>query len=562
MPDIFRTFLQRFGDFLDLLDSFLGGHPWFAFALLGVGIWFTLYLGLPQLRHFPRAWRILAGKETPADSPGDTTHFQALSTALSGTVGTGNIGGVALAIFLGGPAAIFWMWATAFIGMTTKFVEVTLSHKYRIKDEKGEMAGGPMYYMERRLNMKWLAVIFAVATIFSTLGSGNLPQSNNLAIGLETSFSIPPWITGSLLAILLGLIIIGGIKRIATFASSVVPFMGVIYVIGAFTVILTNFDQILPSLGSIFSHVFSGSAALGGFLGASFAFAFTKGVGRGLFSNEAGQGSAPIAHASAKGESPVSEGLVSLLEPFIDTLVICSLTALVILSSGVWTQKFNNEFELSALEIVQGTYDESNQEHAQALVKHFSAPNAGWADRYDGTLDVVDGVIQDSDITVIHNRSIAEEYQVYKTHLEAGAQLHTGPVEIVNGRLAPGYVMRGKSLIHSVALTSEAFRASIFGDFGPHIVSITLVFFAFTTAVAWSYYGDRAVVYLVGVDYLLIYRIAYTLMFFIGAILDTTLVWKISAVTLILMALPNLFGITLLSKEMKSTSNEFFNGKT
>lgn len=558
MRDFLETFLQVFSDVLDLLDSFLGGHPWFAFALLGVGIWFTLYLGLPQLRHFPRAWRILAGKETPADSPGDTTHFQALSTALSGTVGTGNIGGVALAIFLGGPAAIFWMWATAFIGMTTKFVEVTLSHKYRIKDEKGEMAGGPMYYMERRLNMKWLAVIFAVATIFSTLGSGNLPQSNNLAVGLETSFSIPTWITGALLAVLLGLIIVGGIKRIATFASSVVPFMGVVYVIGAFTVILTNFDQILPSLGSIFSHVFSGSAALGGFLGASFAFAFTKGVGRGLFSNEAGQGSAPIAHASAKGESPVSEGLVSLLEPFIDTLVICTLTALVILSSGVWTQKFDNEFELSALEIVQGTYEDGNQEHAQALVRHFSAPTAGWADRFDGSLDVVDGVIQDSNVTVIHNRSIAEEYQVFKKHLEGGAQLHSGPVEIVNGRLDPGYVMRGKSLIHSVALTSEAFRASIFGDFGPHIVSITLVFFAFTTAVAWSYYGDRAVVYLVGVNYLLLYRIAYTLMFFIGAILDTTLVWKISAVTLILMALPNLFGITLLSKEMKSTSNEFF----
>lgn len=562
MPDILENSLQAFSDFLDLLDSFLGGHPWFAFALLGVGIWFTIYLGLPQLRHFPRAWRILAGKETPADSPGDTTHFQALSTALSGTVGTGNIGGVALAIFLGGPAAIFWMWATAFIGMTTKFVEVTLSHKYRIKDEKGEMAGGPMYFMERRLNMKWLAVIFAVATIFSTLGSGNLPQSNNLAVGLETSFSIPTWITGALLSVLLGLIIIGGIKRIAAFASSVVPFMGVVYVIGAVTVILTNFDQILPSLGSIFSHVFSGSAALGGFLGASFAFAFTKGVGRGLFSNEAGQGSAPIAHASAKGDSPVSEGLVSLLEPFIDTLVICTLTALVILSSGVWTQKFNNEFEFSALEIVQGTYEDGNQEHAQALVKHFSAPGAGWADRFDGTLNVVDGVIQDANITVIHNRSIAEDYRVFKKHLAEGAQLHTGPVEIVNGRLAPGYLMRGKSLIHSVALTSEAFRASFFGDFGPHIVSITLVFFAFTTAVAWSYYGDRAVVYLVGVDYLLFYRIAYTAMFFIGAILNTGLVWKISAVTLILMALPNLFGITLLSKEMKSTTQEFFNGKS
>ena len=561
MQETLNQFLQTFGDFLDLLDSFLGGHPWFAFALLGVGIWFTLYLGLPQIRHFPRAWRILAGKETPADAPGDTTHFQALSTALSGTVGTGNIGGVALAIFLGGPAAIFWMWATAFIGMTTKFVEVTLSHKFRVKDEKGEMAGGPMYFMERRLNMKWLAVIFAVATILSTLGSGNLPQSNNLAVGLETSFSIPPWITGALLAVLLGLIIIGGIKRIASFASSVVPFMGTVYVIGALTVILTNLDQILPSLGSIFAHVFSGSAALGGFLGASFAFAFTKGVGRGLFSNEAGQGSAPIAHASAKGESPVSEGLVSLLEPFIDTLVICTLTALVILSSGVWTKKFDNEFELSSLEVVQGTYVDGNQEHAQSLVKHFSNPSAGWVDRFDGTLTAEDGVIQDSDITVIHNRSIAESFQVYSHDLGQGEQLHTGPFEIVNGRLAPGYSMRGKSLIHSVALTSEAFRASVFGDFGPHIVSITLVFFAFTTAVAWSYYGDRAIVYLFGVNYLLAYRLAYTLMFFIGAILDTSLVWKISAVTLIFMALPNLLGITLLSKEMKTTATEFFSNK-
>ena len=562
MQDLIDQFLQAFGDFLDLLDTFLGGHPWFAFALLGVGIWFTIYLGLPQLRHFPRAWRILAGKETPANSPGDTTHFQALSTALSGTVGTGNIGGVALAIFVGGPAAIFWMWATAFIGMTTKFVEVTLSHKYRVVDDKGEMAGGPMYFMEHRLNMKWLAVVFAVATIFTTLGVGNFPQSNNLAVGLETSFSIPTWITGVLLAAVLGLIIIGGIKRIATFASSVVPFMGTVYVIGALTVILTNYDQILPSFGSIFSHVFSGSAAFGGFLGASFAFAFTKGVGRGLFSNEAGLGSAPIAHASAKGDSPVSEGLVSLLEPFIDTLVICTLTALVILSSGVWVEKFDNEFEHSSLEIVEGTFEDGNQEHAQSLVKHFAAPKAGWVDRFEGTLTVSDGVIQDQDITVIHNRSIAEDLRVYSHNLESGRQLHSGQVEIVDGRLTSGFSVEGKSLIHSVPLTSEAFRASLFGDFGPYIVSITLVFFAFTTAVAWSYYGDRAVVYLFGVRYLLAYRIAYTLMFLIGALLDTTLVWKIAAVTLFFMALPNLLGITLLSKEMKLTTKEFFDRKT
>ena len=560
MQNAINNFFQGFGGFLDALDGFLGGHWWFAFALLGVGIWFTIYLGLPQLRYFPRAWRILAGKETPADSPGDTTHFQALSTALSGTVGTGNIAGVALAIFVGGPAAIFWMWATAFIGMTTKFVEVTLSHKYRVTDEKGEMAGGPMYFMERRLNMKWLAVLFAVATIFTTLGVGNLPQSSSLAAGLETSFSIPPWVTGVLLAGILGLIIIGGIKRIATFASSVVPFMGMVYVIGALTVILTNYDQILPSLGSIFSYVFSGSAALGGFLGASFAFAFTKGVGRGLFSNEAGLGSAPIAHASAKGESPVAEGLVSLLEPFIDTLVICTLTALVILSSGVWTKKFENEFEFTSLEIVQGVYEEGNQEHAKSLTKHLAAPKEGWVERFEGTLNAVDGVIQETDITVIHNRSIAEEFRVYSHDPDEGRQLHTGPIRIAEGgRLPSGMSMVGKSLIHSVPLTSEAFRSSLFGDFGPHIVSITLVFFAFTTAVAWSYYGDRAVVYLFGVQFLLPYRIAYTLMFLIAALLDTGLVWKISAVTLFFMALPNLFGITLLSKEMKTTTKEFFN---
>ena len=557
MQDTFNTFLSIFGNFLDLLDSFLGGHPWFAFVLLGVGVWFTIYLGLPQLRHFPRAWRILAGKETPADSPGDTTHFQALSTALSGTVGTGNIAGVALAIFWGGPAAIFWMWATAFLGMTTKFVEVTLSHKYRIKDDKGEMAGGPMFYMERRLNMKWLAVIFAVATIFCTLGSGNLPQINSIAKGLNTSFSIPQWTTGLALAIILGLIIVGGIKRIASFASAVVPFMGTVYVIGALTVIVTNYDQILPSLGSIFSYVFSGTAAVGGFLGASFALAFTKGVGRGLFSNEAGQGSAPIAHASAKGDSPVSEGLVSLLEPFIDTLVICTLTALVILASGVWTQKFENKFELSSLEIVQGSYLPDDEEHRTEIAQYLNLNESSVA-TFDGVITVDNGVIQDSDVTVIHNRSIAEDVLVES---EDGTPL-SGQIEVIEGlpNLSQAS-MKGKSLIHSVALTAEAFRSSLFGDFGPHIVSLTLVFFAFTTAVAWSYYGDRAIVYLFGVDYLMAYRIAYTLMFFIGAMLDTTLVWKISAVTLIFMALPNLVGITLLSKEMKSTTKEFFNGK-
>ena len=217
--------------FLNLLDSYLGSAQYFPFILLGTGIFFTLYLKFPQLRFFKHALRIVRGKYDKDDAKGDVTHFQALTTAISGTVGTGNIGGVALAIYLGGPAALFWMWMTAFFGMTTKFVEVTLSHKYRMVDDEGHIIGGPMYVMERRLNMKWLAVFFAVATVISSFGTGSLPQSNNIAIGVATTFGIPEWITGGVLAIALGLVILGGIKRIVRVAESIVPIMSFIYVI-------------------------------------------------------------------------------------------------------------------------------------------------------------------------------------------------------------------------------------------------------------------------------------------------------------------------------------------
>ena len=277
--------------------------PW---VLLLVGVFFTIYLGFPQIRYFKRAWGILSGRHTRSDAEGDASHFQALSTALSGTVGTGNIGGVALAIFLGGPAALFWMWATAFVGMTTKFVEVTISHKYRVKDDEGRIAGGPMYFMEHGLKLdlrlgnervihfgKWLAVFFAVATVLSTLGSGNMPQSNNMASGLNASFGIPQWVSGAVLAVAMFLVIIGGIRSIAKVASTIVPVMGVLYAIAAFAVIASNADQVIPSFVAVFRDAFTGSAAGGGFLGASFAYAFNRGVNRGLFSNEAGPGLRP-----------------------------------------------------------------------------------------------------------------------------------------------------------------------------------------------------------------------------------------------------------------------------
>ncbi|MDG1205900.1 MAG: alanine:cation symporter family protein, partial [Pseudomonadales bacterium] len=219
--------MESFTGFLNLLDGLLGSAQYFPFVLLGTGLFLTVYLKFPQIRFFNHAWRIVRGKYDKPDAQGDATHFQALSTAISGTVGTGNIGGVALAIYLGGPAALFWMWMTAFLGMTSKFVEVSLSHKYRQVDAEGHIVGGPMYVMERRLNMKWLAVFFAVATVISSFGTGSLPQSNNIANGVEASFGIPLWITGLVLAIILGCVILGGIDRIIKVAEKIVPTMAV-----------------------------------------------------------------------------------------------------------------------------------------------------------------------------------------------------------------------------------------------------------------------------------------------------------------------------------------------
>ena len=540
---------------LESLDSVLGAAWYFPFVLLGVGVFFTFYLGFPQIRYFNEAWRVLLGRRTRPDAEGDTSHFQALTTALSGTVGTGNIGGVAFAIFLGGPAALFWMWATAFLGMTTKFVEVTISHKYRIKDENGQIAGGPMYYMERGLHMKWLAIAFAAFTVISALGSGNLPQSNSLAAGVEASFGVPTWMTGLVLALLLGAVIIGGIRRIAAVTSKIVPFMGGLYTLGAFAVIASNIENVVPSFMSVFQSAFTGSAAAGGFLGASFAYAFNKGVNRGLFSNEAGQGSAPIAHAAARADEPASEGMVSLLEPFIDTLIICTLTGLVILSSGVWKEKFENDFQRFDTEFVEGEYLETNPEHVTLLFRHLdlNPPADDPVRSLNATLSVSAGSIVSPPSTVLHNRSIALDVVI-----EQAGMPYTGVAQVIAGKLQGDFNVRGKSLLHSVPLTTEAFKRSFLGDYGQYIVSVGLVLFAFSTAIAWSYYGDRAMTYLFGAKSVTPYRVVYVGSFFIAAIVDTTLVWLISAVTLALMALPNLFGIVLLRKEMKSSINDYW----
>ncbi len=547
--------MEAINNFLLLLDSYLGSAAYFPYILLGVGIFFTLYLGFPQIRFFGHAWKVVTGKFDKKGAQGDTSHFQALSTALSGTVGTGNIGGVALAIFLGGPAALFWMWVTAFLGMTTKFVEVTLSHKYRVKTEDGTMAGGPMYYMDRRLNMKWLAVIFAIATIISSFGTGNMPQINNIAQSMEMSFGFDPMLTGGVLAILLAMVIIGGIKRIAAVTSKIVPIMGVLYVIGALSVIFYNVDQIGPSFAAIFTDAFTGSAATGGFLGATFAYAFNRGVNRGLFSNEAGQGSAPIAHASARADEPVSEGLVSILEPFIDTIIVCTLTGLVILSSGVWNQKHENTFSRTDLEIVAGNYNDAVDADRTALYHYLNSTDENTIEKFTGTIQVENGEAVSNGYTMLHARSVAENVRF----IVAGEDPYTGTLRIDNGRLMKeDIVIEGESLVHSAALTSIAFSNGFLGSAGEYIVPISLMLFAFSTAIAWSYYGDRAVVYLFGQKGVMPYRIIYVAGFFVASFADTTLVWTLSYVAIVLMTLPNLLGIFLLRREMKDTVKAYW----
>lgn len=553
--------MQEIHEFLKLIDGVIGGAQWFAYLLLFTGVFFTIYLKFPQIRYFRHALKVVKGKFDKKSDEGDTSHFQALATALSGTVGTGNIAGVALAVYLGGPAALFWMLVTAAVGMTTKFVEVTLSHKYREKTSDGSMAGGPMYYMKNadfrffgmKLNFKWMAVIFAIATVFSSFGTGNLPQINSISNSVLATFGIERWVTGLVLAVLLSLVIIGGIKRIAQVTARLVPTMAAVYFVGAMLVILFNYENIIPSIISIFADIFSGTAAAGGFLGSALIFAFNKGVGRGLFSNEAGQGSAPIAHAAAKAHEPVSEGMVAILEPFIDTIIICSLTGLVLLSSGVWNEKHQNEFQNADMTILSRVYNENNKDDVALLFEYLNYDEP--IGSFTGTLDVKEGEIL-NELSILHARSIAEDVLVFKDN-----ESYSGHLEVVDGNLVDPkgeFKLEGKSLVHSAPLTAIAFSKSFIGDYGKYIVSIGLLLFAFSTAISWSYYGDRAMTFLFGAKSVIYYRIVYVSGFFVASFVDTTIIWTISGITIALMTLPNLIGILFLRKDMKSTVKKYW----
>ena len=550
--------MVQFNDFLITLDGYLSGSWWFPILLVGTGIFFTIYLGFPQFKFFGKALNLVSGKNYNQDSEGETSGFEALTTAMSGAVGTGNIGGVALAIWTGGPAAIFWMWITAIFGMTTKFVEVTMGHKYRTKLADGSISGGPMYYIEHALNMKWAGILFAFLMMITAIGSGNMPQINNIALVMSTEFSVPKIFTGLFLGALLWVIIIGGIQRIASVASKIIPIMGLIYLGGALVILIENYQNIIPSFNVIFAQVFTGSAAVGGFLGASFAMSLKYGVARGLYSNEAGQGSSPIAHASSKNTS-IDQGIVSILEPFIDTIVVCSVTALVILSSGVWTEKFDTTFSKTDMVILEGTYsDEENADgtyiypdHMANLTNYVQSLDSD-VNEFSGTLDVKDGKLVVSQVTILHSRSIAEDIII-----KDGNDLYSGKLNVSKGKINEAVIVEGKSLVSSAELTAKAFSQGTFGDYGGKLVAISLLLFAFSTAITWCYYGDRSTAYIFGEKAVFWYRNFYVLCFILAAVIDTTIVWNIAYVSVALVSIPNLIALFFLRKEVKKLSDEY-----
>ena len=421
-------------------------------VLLGMGLYLTLRMGFVQLRGFRHALELVSGRYSCTTDTGEISHFQALSTALSATVGTGNIAGVATAISLGGPGALFWMWVTAFFGMATKFTECTLALQFRQIDPDGEISGGPMYTLLHGLKLKRTATLFASFALIASFGIGNMVQANSVVDGL--GYLYPgvhdnAWLVGGLMAFLVGLVILGGVKRIAHVASAIVPLMALLYISASLLVLFNYAEKIPHAFATIFDHALNPWAVGGAAVGE----AIRWGVARGLFSNEAGLGSSPMAHAAARTNEPVREGLVAMLEPFVDTLVICTMTGLVI-------------------------------------------------------------VVTDA------------------------------------------YMIRQDNMV-GAALTAHAFAASL-GAGGAAVVGVGLSLFAFSTIIAWSYYGDRSAHFLFGESAVQPYRVIYTFLVLVGAAVPLKLVWNIADVTNILMALPNLLSLALLAGLVQRMKNAYF----
>lgn len=435
---------------LSAIDSFIWGAP-LLILLSGTGLYLTLRLGFIQIRYLPRALGYLFKKDK--GGKGDVSSFAALCTALAATIGTGNIVGVATAVQAGGPGAIFWMWLVALLGMATKYAECLLAVKYRVRDKNGFMAGGPMYYIERGLGIKWLAKLFALfGVMVAFFGIGTFPQVNAITNAMQDTFNIPVLVTAIIVTLLVGLIILGGVKRIATASSVIVPFMAILYVTTSLVIILLNIEKVPDAISLIIYSAFDPQAALGGAVGFTVMKAIQSGVARGIFSNESGLGSAPIAAAAAQTHEPVRQGLISMTGTFLDTIIVCTMTGIVLVLTGAW----------------------NNPELAGATV------------------------------------------------------------------------------------TNYAFAQGLGTSIGATIVTVGLLFFAFTTILGWCYYGERCFVYLIGIRGVKLYRLAYIVLVGLGSFLHLNLIWIIADIVNGLMAFPNLIALIGLRKVVIEETKDYF----
>jgi AGCS family alanine or glycine:cation symporter len=555
----FFQWLSDFGNrYIVEMGITVGGEtiPYMVILLLGTGVFLTLRLGFIQIRRLGHGFKVTSGVYDDPDEPGDVSHFQALTTALSATVGIGNIAGVAIAIHWGGPGALFWMWVTAALGMATKYTEVTLAQKYRDVEQthghawEGTVSGGPMYYIQKGLGprWKWMAVLFAILLGLTAFLTGNAIQANTVADTMRTTFGVPAWVTGLLTSGVVAAVILGGITRIGKVTAILAPAMAAIYVFGALFIILLNFGHVIPAFQLIVSEAFNPTAGVAGTGVGAFLVTMMWGVRRGLFSNEAGQGSAPIAHAAAKTDEPVSEGVVALLEPFIDTLVICTMTGLVILTTGVWNERHPTPIVLDGGDLGWVTLDSEGARTSVgapeelvisdgAHIELIEAPLLAWHDVY------VEELFVDEAMTVPFSGTIRPA--------EATAVTEDGTTYTT---------LYGLAYESGAPLTQAGFRAGLspLGGWGGTIVVLAVLLFALSTAISWSYYGDRCANYLFGAPAVLPYKLAFVTMHFIGAVLPLTVIWNVGDIFLSVVIVPNLIALILLSPQVVAETRSYF----
>ena len=534
--------------------------PLVVILLLGTGFYLTLRFAFIQIRHLGHGFAVTSGKYDDPDEPGDVSHFQALTTALSATVGIGNIAGVAIALHYGGPGALFWMWMTAFLGMAVKFTEVTLAQHYREvgpdtdpRKWEGSVSGGPMYYIEKGLgpNWKWMAVLFAALLGITAFLTGNGIQANTVADTMQTEFGVPTWITGLITASLVGAVILGGITRIGRVTGILAPVMAAVYVFGAFVIIVVNLDQVPATFALIFREAFNPSAGVAGTGAGAFLVTLMWGVRRGLFSNEAGQGSAPIAHAAAKTDEPVSEGVVALLEPFIDTIVICSMTGLVIIMTGAFDARIPTQLSFGSGDMTWVTVDDTGRGRAAATLPETI--------RYEAGLPTVTGA--DGVVLAWHDVAVDQVFTdaSMSTPFTGDVIPATGVARDDFGTEYPA--LWGNAPETGAPLTMLGFQRGLPGEFGQFIVIVSVLLFAISTAISWSYYGDRCANYLFGPKAILPYKLAFVVLHFVGAVLPLTVIWDLGDVFLGMVIIPNLIAIIVLAPQVGELTKSYFERK-